>query len=116
MSRLDFSAGLYSGRHITHSSKKKTQQWSLPKRYHNKNKQKITGKAAQYYLLLPPGPLAISPSLAREGLPQGGGGWSRNLVKGRGDCKGISRQNVVPFTDASKENTRSPGGNILGLK
>ena len=35
-----------------------------------------------------------TPGLARDGLPGGGGG-----------CKGISRQTVIPSTDASKENT-----------
>ena len=42
-----------------------------------------------------PVPLLQTPGLARDGLPGGGGG----------DCKGISRQTVVPSTDASKENT-----------
>ena len=49
--------------------------------------------------LKPPDPLQ-TPGVARNGLPAGGGGGRCG-----GDCKGISRQTVVPSTDASKENT-----------
>ena len=57
--------------------------------------------------VIPPPPLQ-TPGLARGGLPGGWGRWSPSdgLPGGRGwDCKGISRQTVVPSTDASKENT-----------
>ena len=37
--------------------------------------------------------------------PWGGGSPSDSLGGGGGDCKGISRQSVVPSTDASKQNT-----------
>ena len=54
----------------------------------------------------PPPPLQ-TPGLARDGLPGGGGRRSPSdgLPGGGGDCKGISRQTVVPSTNASKENT-----------
>ena len=54
----------------------------------------------------PPPPLQ-SPGVARDGLPGGGGRRSPSdgVPGGGGDCKGISRQIVVPSTDASKENT-----------
>ena len=55
----------------------------------------------------PPPPLQ-TPGLARDGLPGGGGDGRQVTVSwggGGGDCKGISRQTVVPSTDASKENT-----------
>ena len=56
----------------------------------------------------PPPPLQ-SPGVARDGLPGGGGGDGHQVTVSRGggggDCKGISRQTVVPSTDASKENT-----------
>ena len=57
----------------------------------------------------PPPPLQ-SPGVARDGLPGGGGRRSPSDGVpggggGGGDCKGISRQTVVPSTDASKENT-----------
>ena len=55
----------------------------------------------------PPPPLQ-SPGVARDGLPGGGGRRSPSdgvPGGGGGDCKGISRQTVVPSTDASKENT-----------
>ena len=57
-------------------------------------------------LSYPPPPLQ-TPGLARDGLPGGGGRQSPSdgLPGGGGDCKGISRQTVVPSTDASKENT-----------
>ena len=54
----------------------------------------------------PPPPLQ-SPVVARDGLPGGGGRRSPSdgvPGGGGGDCKGISRQTVVPSTDASKEN------------
>ena len=41
-----------------------------------------------------PAPPLQTPGFACDGLPGGGG-----------DCKGISRQTVVPSTDVSKENT-----------
>ena len=53
----------------------------------------------------PPPPLQ-SPGVARDGLPGGGRrSPSDGLPGGGGDCKGISKQTVVPSTDASKENT-----------
>ena len=54
-----------------------------------------------------PAPPLQTPGLARDGLPGGGGGRlpSDGLPGGGGDCKGISRQTVVPSTDASKKNT-----------
>ena len=57
--------------------------------------------------LYPPPPLQ-TPGLARGGLPGGGRGEDGRQVtvsRGGGDCKGISRQTVIPSTDASKENT-----------
>ena len=56
---------------------------------------------------LPPAPLANSRVSARRS-PGWGGGDGRQVTVSRGgggDCKGISRQTVVPSTDASKENT-----------
>ena len=71
-------------------------------------------------------PLANSRVSARRSPGWGGGdGRQVTVIGGGGDCKGISRQTVVPSTDASKENTCeatfwdrtwSPGENILGLK
>ena len=56
---------------------------------------------------LTPPPLEISPHSARRSPPRGGGdGDGRQVtVSPLGDCKGISRQSVVPSTDASKQNT-----------
>ena len=50
----------------------------------------------------------LPPGVARDGLPGGGGGDVHQVTVSRGvggDCKGISRQTVVPSTDANKENT-----------
>ena len=60
----------------------------------------------QLQATLPPPPCK-TPGLARDGLPGGGGRRlpSDGLPGGGGGCKGISRQTVVPSTDASKENT-----------
>ena len=60
-----------------------------------------------YYLvvLIYPVPPLQTPGLARDGLPGGGGRRSPSdglPGGGGGDCKGISRQTVVPSTDASK--------------
>ena len=54
-----------------------------------------------------PAPPLQTPRLAHNGLPGGGGRRSPSdrFPGGGGDCKGISRQTVVPSTDASKENT-----------
>ena len=56
---------------------------------------------------VPPPPLANSRVSARRS-PGWGGGDGRQVTVSRGggggDCKGISRQTVVPSTDASKEN------------
>ena len=51
-----------------------------------------------------PFPPLQTPGLARDGLPGGGGDGRQVTVSrgGGGDCKGISRQTVVPSTDASK--------------
>ena len=59
----------------------------------------------EHNLLYPLLPLQ-SPPLAPDGLPGGGGGGlpSDGVRGGGGDCKGISRQTMVPFTDASKDN------------
>ena len=54
----------------------------------------------------PPPPLQ-TPGLARDGLPGGGGGRSPSdgLPGGGGEiARGISRQTVVPSSNASKEN------------
>ena len=63
--------------------------------------------ACQQRLVCYPPPPLQSPGVARDGLPGGGGRRSPSdgLPGGGGDCKGISRQTVVPSTDASKENT-----------
>ena len=74
-----------------------------------------------------PPPLANSRVSAQRSPGWGGGGDGCQVTvsRGGGGCKGISRQTVVPSTDASKENTceatfwyrtQSPGENILGLK
>ena len=72
--------------------------------------------------------LANSRVSARRSPRWGGGGGDGRQVTvsqgGGGDCKGISRQTVVPSTDASTcapsvrewYRTWSPGENILGLK
>ena len=62
------------------------------------------GQLAINWLYVPP-PLQ-TPGLARDGLPGGGGDGRQVTVSrgGGGDCKGISRQTVVPSTDARKEN------------
>ena len=56
---------------------------------------------------MPPNPLANSQVSARRSHGWGGGRRSPSdgLPGGGGDCKGISRQIVVPSTNASKENT-----------
>ena len=50
----------------------------------------------------PPPPLQ-TPGLARDGLPGGGGRRSPSdgLPGGGGDCKGISRQTMVPSTNST---------------
>ena len=58
--------------------------------------------------VLPCPPLANSRVSARRSPGWGGGGDGRQVTVSRGGggiCKGISRQIVVPSTDASKENT-----------
>ena len=59
--------------------------------------------------VVPPAPLANSRVSARRSPGGGGGGDGRQVTVSRGggggDCKGISRQTVVPSTNASKENT-----------
>ena len=64
-------------------------------------------KKGEYNAQMYPPPPLQTPGLARDSLPGGGGRRSPSdgLPGGGGDCKGISRQSVVPSTDASKENT-----------
>ena len=73
--------------------------WQFPSR-------KLWHCRQEFYMY--PFPPLQTPGLARDGLPGGGGGDGRQVTVSRGgggDCKGISRQTVVPSTDASKENT-----------
>ena len=62
-----------------------------------------------FFLELPCPPLANSRVSVRRSPGWGGRGDGRQVTvsrgRGGGDCKGISRQIVVPPTDASKENT-----------
>ena len=64
-------------------------------------------KVSYQFSELPPPPLANSRDSARRSPGWGGGDGRQVTVSGGGggDCKGISRQAVVPSTDASKENT-----------
>ena len=60
----------------------------------------------QVAALLPCPPLANSRVSATVSRVGGGDGCQVTVSRGGGgDCKGISRQIVVPSTDASKENT-----------
>ena len=79
-----------------------TKAWAYLHRDHDGTAHSTFGD-----LVYPPPPLQ-SPGVARDGLPGGGGRRSPSdgvPGGGGGHCKGISRQTVVPSTDASKENT-----------
>ena len=59
--------------------------------------------------------LAISPCIAQW---HGGGGGDRQVTVSRGGgggCNGISRQTVVPTTDASKQHTAEATSALLAL-
>ena len=68
--------------------------------------RKADGQHKPAQFMLPPPPLAKSRGSARRSPGWGGRrSPSDGVPGGGGDCKGISRQTVVPSTDASKENT-----------